>query len=41
MRRMRRESGGMGIFISHDPVIAPYCTRIFEMEDGVLEERPC
>ena len=41
MRRMLRESGGMGIFISHDPVIAPYCTRIFEMEDGVLEERPC
>lgn len=41
MRKMLRESGGMGIFISHDPVIASYCTRIFEMEDGVLEERPC
>ena len=41
MQRMLRESGGTGIFISHDPVIAPYCTRVFEMEDGVLEEREC
>ena len=39
MRQMLGES--IGIFTSHDPVIALCCTRIFDLEDGVLEECLC
>lgn len=33
------ERGGAGMFISHDPIIREYCTRIFYMEDGMLQEQ--
>ncbi len=28
----------IGVFISHDPIIEKYCTRTFDMKDGVLTE---
>lgn len=36
---MRHKS--IGIFISHDPIIEKYCTRTFDMKDGVLTEVTC
>ncbi len=41
LRNLVEQEESMGIFISHDPIIAQYCTRSFFMEDGVLEEKPC
>lgn len=38
LRETVEETQCIGIFISHDHIIGEFCSRVFNMEDGILEE---
>lgn len=36
LRRIIKEQNGIGIFVSHDPLIGEYADTVFKMDDGIL-----
>ena len=38
IRNYIKENNGIGIFVSHDPIIKDYADSIFKMSDGILEK---